>query len=284
MHIIPQSWAHWHILLSVFPLVGLIFVLGVYVAAFAAGSDAMKRFGLAVFGILGIVAVPTYFSGDHAMDLLSKDPKISADLMSSHLGWGVAALATLVVTGIVALVELWRSLRLGRLSENALHLVLGLALVSLGLMVVVGELGWEISHHELRIDAAEQKTPQAWSHAHMILNHFPTVGFVFALALFVTALVLKNDVMKRSGLTLFVICAILVVPTFITGNASMWAMTDPPLPGIAKAVPKINEKPKKCTVCHGTNQMTLLINNSRLTDKPAFGSVGKISVATRISG
>ena len=42
--------------------------------------------------------------------------------------------------------------------------------------------------------------------------------------------------MKRSSLVLFVICAILGVPTFVTGNASMWALTDPPVTGISKAV------------------------------------------------
>jgi uncharacterized membrane protein len=47
---------------------------------------------------------------------------------------------------------------------------------------------------------------------------------------------MKNDVMKRGGLVLFVICAILGVPTFVTGNASMWALTDPEIPGISKAV------------------------------------------------
>ena len=72
--------------------------------------------------------------------------------------------------------------------------MLGLALITLGLMVVVGELGWEISHHELFIDPAKQKTPQLWSHVHMILNHFPTVGFVFALGLYIVALLLNNPV------------------------------------------------------------------------------------------
>jgi uncharacterized membrane protein len=70
----------------------------------------------------------------------------------------------------------------------------------------------------------------------MILNHFPTVGFVITLGLYVIALVMNNVVMKRTGLVLFVICAILIVPTFITGNASMWALTDAALPGVSKAV------------------------------------------------
>src|SRR2546430_5146829 len=237
MHLIPQSWSHFHILVSVCPSVGLIIALGFYVTAMLTDNAAMARTCLAAFGILGILAIPVYFSGDGSMAALSRDPKISQDLMDTHFGWGVAALAVLVMMGLVAWFELLRSWRVGKLSNDALHLVLGLAIVTLGMMVVVGELGWQINHHELQL--ATQKTPQAWSNVHVVLNHFPTIGFVFALSFYITALVINNDGMKRSSLILFVICAILIVPTYVTGNASMWALTDPEVPGISKAV--INE-------------------------------------------
>jgi len=70
----------------------------------------------------------------------------------------------------------------------------------------------------------------------MILNHAPTVGFVFAMAFFVIALVTNNDVMKQGSLILFVICGVLGIPTYVTGTASMWALTQPPIPEISKAV------------------------------------------------
>jgi uncharacterized membrane protein len=234
MHLIPLSWAHLHILVSVFPSVGLIFALGFYVTALIADSEALKRSCLVAFGVLGLLAIPTYFSGDGAMEALSANPKFSEDMVSAHYGWSMAALAVLAMTGIAAWIALGRFGRAKRVSDNALHLVLGLAIVTLGLMAVVGELGWEIDHTELRL--ATQKTPQIWSHVHVILNHLPTVGFVFALVFYIAALVMNNVVMKRSSLVLFVICAILGVPTFVTGNASMWALTDPPVAGISKAV------------------------------------------------
>jgi uncharacterized membrane protein len=247
MHLIPASWSHLHILVSVFPSVGLVFVLGFYVASLVTNNELAKRSCLTAFGILGILAIPVYFSGDGSMAVLSHDPKISADRMDNHLGWAYAALTLLVLTGAAAWYELWRFRRVGHLSENALHLVLGLSIATLALMVVVGELGWEISHHELQLalraspgvsasDIPEGVgTPQSWSHVHMILNHFPTVGFVITLAFFIGGLVLNNDVMKRSSLVGFVICGILGAPTYVTGAAAMWALTDPPIAGISKA-------------------------------------------------
>jgi uncharacterized membrane protein len=234
MHLIPQSASHLHLILSLFPSIGLIFVLGFYVTALVTNDAATKRSCLLLFGILGLLTIPTYLSGDRSMAVLSRDPKVSQDLMTTHFGWGLTSLALLVLTGATALIELWRSRRAEQLSNNALHLVLGLAIVSLALMVIAGEIGWEINHHELRLDPTTQRTPQAWSHAHIILNHFPTVGFVFALVVYIAGLVMNNDVMKRASLVLFVICAVLGVPTYVTGAASMWALTG--VPGISRAV------------------------------------------------
>jgi len=235
MHLIPQSWPHWHILVSVLPSIGLVFVLGVYAAAFVAESEAMKRTCLLAFVILGLLSVPTYLSGNHSMQALSQDPKISKDLLHSHFEWGNAALALLALTGIVSLFALLR-FRGKPLPDNTVRVVLGLAVATLAVMVIVGELGWQISHHELRLDPAAQRTPQAWSHVHIVLNHFPSVGFAVALGFYLFALALNNVAIKRAGLVLFVICAILGVATYVTGTASMWALTDPQVPGISKAV------------------------------------------------
>ena len=235
MHVIPQSWSHLHILVSVFPSFGLVFVLGFYIAGLLTGNDGIKRTCLVLLGLLALLSVPTYFSGTGSMAALSKAPQISKEMMSTHYGWGMAALLVLAMTGIVAWVELWRS---RHASIDPLHLVLGLAIVTLVLTGVADELGWETSHRELQSTVAisDVSTSQAWSHAHLILNHVPTAGFVFAIFFYVTSLVTSNDVMKRGSLILFVICSIVGVPTYATGTAAMWALTQPPMPEISKAV------------------------------------------------
>jgi uncharacterized membrane protein len=249
MHLIPANWSHFHILVSVFPSVGLLFVLGVYIAALVSNNELMKRASLALFGALALLALPTYFSGTGSMAAIGQDPRVSQELMTAHLNWGYAALALLSITGAAAWVELYRYRSLRRLSSQALNIVLGLAIATLVLMVVVGELGWEISHHELEVAlTAEQQaqvgigvlgqggaSSQTWSHIHIILNHFPTVGFVFGMFFFFVGFFMKNTGVIKAGLSIFAICGVLVVPTYVTGAASMWALTDPPMEGIQKA-------------------------------------------------
>jgi uncharacterized membrane protein len=236
MHLIPQSWSHLHILVGVFPSFGLVILLGFYTAGFLTDNNGIKRACLVLFALLALLSVPTYLTGAGSMTDLAKDPRISKEMMTAHTGWGMAALLVLVLTGMVALFELWRSWRAGRASHQAFLLVSGLAVVAFSLMVVAD--GWEIHHRELQstLSIPDVSTPQIWSHVHMILNHAPTVGFVFALAFFVVALVTNNDGMKRGSLVLFVICGILGVPTYVTGTAAMWALTQPPIPEISKAV------------------------------------------------
>jgi uncharacterized membrane protein len=237
MHLIPQSWSHLHILVSVFPSVGLFFVFGFYVTGLATKNEVIKRSCLILFGILALLAIPTFFSGLRSMELLSQDPKISQSVMNGHYYWGLGALAILLVTGGYSLLEVWR---VGKPSDQALNVTLGLAGLTLILMIIVDEFGWEISHHELQrvVPAAQAATAtsQAWSHVHMILNHFPTVGWVMALTFYVIALIANNDALKRAGLAVFVILSIVGVPTYVTGAAAMWALTVPPIPEISKAV------------------------------------------------
>ena len=226
MHLIPHSWAHLHILVSVFPSVGLVFVLGFYVAAFRTENETLKRTCLLVFGILGLLAIPTYYSGDGSQEALAADPRGQSGHGSPRTTAGaLPSLGMLAATGLAAFIDLRTVSRQAPLRQRGAS----------GARPcphharpdgVVGELGWEINHHELFIDPAEAEDPELWSHVHIILNHFPTVGFVFALGFYITALVLNNEVMKRGGLALFVICAIVIVPTFVTGNASMRAVTD----------------------------------------------------------
>jgi uncharacterized membrane protein len=236
MHLIPQSWAHLHILVSVFPSFGLVCVLGFYFAGYLTDNSGIKRACLVLFALLALLAIPTYLSGQGSMAVLSGNPKIPKDMMNTHYGWGIAALLALAVTGVLALIELWRSGRAGRASNAGYSLVLSLAVFSLALMIVAD--GWELNHHELQSTTVipEVTTSPVWPHVHMILNHAPTVGFVFAIAFYIIALVTKNDGMTRGSLILFVICAILGVPTYVTGTATMWALTQPPIPEISKAV------------------------------------------------
>lgn len=242
MHLIPQTWSHWHILISVFPPIGLLFVLGFYLVGLRSGSDQIRRTSVLLIALLGLLSVPIYFSGAGSMAALAGDPRIAASTMNTHYIWGIVALVVLAAAGIAAGTELSRARRTRTAIGDPFFLILGLSALALAIAAIAGELGLNINHRELKllITIPDISTSQAWSHAHIILNHIPTAGFVFALAFFAAAFLAKDDGMKRGSLVLFVICAIFGVPTYVAGTAAMWALTQPPIPDIEVSLAVIN--------------------------------------------
>ena len=59
------------------------------------------------------------------------------------------------------------------------------------------------------------------AHVHLLLNHFPTVGFGIALGLFIVALVRNNEMLKRTSLVLFFLIAAVAIPTYLSGSAAL---------------------------------------------------------------
>ena len=233
MYLIPHSWSHVHMLASVFPPFGLLFTLGFYIAGLRSGNEGIKRTCLVVFIGLALLSVPIYLSGEGAASPAS--PKIAKEMLGAHTIAGIASLIALLVTGLAALVELWRA---RRSPIDPRYVVLALAVVTLGVMAVASELGFETSHRELQSSVVipDVTTSPIWPHAHVIVNHVPTVGFAFAIFFYLVALLINNAGMKRGSLVLFIITAIVGVPTYVSGTASMWALTQPPQPDISKAV------------------------------------------------
>jgi hypothetical protein len=236
MHLIPQSWPHLHILIGVFPSFGLLCVLGFYIAGLVKEDIGVRRTSLVLFALLALLSIPIYLSGTDSTAELSGNPRFSKDMLSTHYIWGLASLGALILTGLAAIVALAVSGGKGRPAVGEARVVLVLAVVTLVVLIVAD--GWEIGHRELQSTAVipDVTTPAAWPHVHMILNHAPTVGFAFALVFYVVALAASNDLMKQGSLILFVICAVLGVPTYVTGTAAMWALTQPANPEISKAV------------------------------------------------
>ncbi len=67
-----------------------------------------------------------------------------------------------------------------------------------------------------------------WTHVHLLLNHFPTVGMIVALGVFLYGLAVNSDEVKRISLVAFFFIALLSIPTFVTGTAAELALSKTP--------------------------------------------------------
>src|SRR5215510_2574763 len=58
------------------------------------------------------------------------------------------------------------------------------------------------------------------AHVHLLLNHFPTIGFGIALALLLVGLVGKSEDLKKASLVIFFLIAAITIPTYMSGSAA----------------------------------------------------------------
>jgi hypothetical protein len=66
------------------------------------------------------------------------------------------------------------------------------------------------------------------AHLHLIMNHVPTVGAVVALALLLLAVVRRSEHLRRAGLEVLFIIAVLTLPVFVSGLAAYHEMREQP--------------------------------------------------------
>jgi hypothetical protein len=58
------------------------------------------------------------------------------------------------------------------------------------------------------------------AHAHLLLNHLPTIAFGVGVVLYIIAFFGKNDVLRKTSLVLFFVIAVLAIPTYVSGSAA----------------------------------------------------------------
>jgi uncharacterized membrane protein len=58
------------------------------------------------------------------------------------------------------------------------------------------------------------------AHVHLLLNHFPIIGTMIGLALYVLALLAQSDHLKQASLLVLLGIAMLAFPTYLSGNAA----------------------------------------------------------------
>jgi uncharacterized membrane protein len=72
------------------------------------------------------------------------------------------------------------------------------------------------------------------AHLHLLLNHFPIIGTIVGLGLFLISFVGKNGELERAALMIFAVMALLSLPTFFSGAGAQGAIEE--LPGVSGAL------------------------------------------------
>ncbi|MBI5388542.1 MAG: hypothetical protein HZA90_28080 [Verrucomicrobia bacterium] len=78
------------------------------------------------------------------------------------------------------------------------------------------------------------------AHLHLLLNHLPVVGSLFAVGVIAIGLLFRREAATRVGLGLALVVALLAVPAYLTGEPAEDVAEK--LPGVSKAVIEPHEE------------------------------------------
>jgi hypothetical protein len=145
--------AHLHLLLNHWPIIGAYIGVAMLILGVITHNRDIKQASFILFALIALVTIPAYLSGNAAAEV-TKDMGLSALLVETHEGAAFLAFAFLELTGLFALIEMFRHTRnpdrpasrgLGKVGSA----VLVFAIVAAVLMAVAGLTGGQIRHPEV---------------------------------------------------------------------------------------------------------------------------------------
>src|SRR5580658_9208475 len=77
------------------------------------------------------------------------------------------------------------------------------------------------------------------THIHLLLNHFPTIGYIIGGGLFLLSLFMKSDDLKRASLVVLLGISLIAIPTYMSGNGAQDGIRS--LPGVSKSMIEAHE-------------------------------------------
>jgi hypothetical protein len=144
-----MNWAHIHLMINHFPVIGMIFTVLLLLYALMKKSEELTKAALGAFVLIALMTIPVYLTGEAAEDTVKKLPGVTETLIGRHEEAASVALTLMMVAGIssLAVLLLFRS---RPLPKWFMIVILVLAFATSSVMGLTANLGGLIRHTEIR--------------------------------------------------------------------------------------------------------------------------------------
>ncbi len=145
-----MNWAHVHLIINHFPVIGMPGALLVLGYGLARKSGEVKLLGLGLFVLIALITIPVFFTGGEAEKIVKDLPSVTEASIGTHAEMATLALALIELLGAAALGGLFLFRKTGVIPQWYIALVLIIALASAGIAGLTANLGGQIRHTEIR--------------------------------------------------------------------------------------------------------------------------------------
>lgn len=144
------NWAHVHLMINHFPVIGVLGALLVFGYGLIRKSDEVKLLGLGLFVLIALITIPVFLTGDAAEKVVKNLPGVTESSIGTHEEIALLALALIELLGVVALGGLFLFRKSVALAQWYITLILVVALAAAGTVGLTANLGGQIRHTEIR--------------------------------------------------------------------------------------------------------------------------------------
>lgn len=148
-----MNQAHLHLWLNHLPVIGSVFGLLILIGGIALKIPVVRQTALAVLIFSALCAIPAYFTGEGAEEVVENLPGVADSFIETHEDFASVYVWLMASLGIISSLTLFLDYKKTKSASFAYLLALMLGVVSVGASAWLGVTGGEIRHTEIRKDA-----------------------------------------------------------------------------------------------------------------------------------
>ncbi len=156
MHI---NWAHVHLMINHFPVIGVFGGILLLVYALVRKSEEVKMVSLGVFVLIALITIPVFLTGEGAEDVVKHIPGVTEAYIGRHEELAELTLVLMEILGVLSLTGLVLLKLKGSIPVIIVILVLVMSLITATFVGITANLGGQIRHTEIRDSAVP--TPES---------------------------------------------------------------------------------------------------------------------------
>jgi len=145
-----MNWAHVHLMINHFPVVGVPGAILLLVYALVRKSDEVRMVSFGLFALIAVATLAVYFTGGAAEDVVKNIPGVTETYIGRHEEMAGLALVLMEILGVMTLTGLFLLRRSGSIPKWLVLLVLVASLLTAAAMGFTANLGGQIRHTEIR--------------------------------------------------------------------------------------------------------------------------------------
>lgn len=144
------NWAHVHLMINHFPVVGVLGAILLLAYACVRKSEEVKMVSLGVFVLIALITIPVFFTGEAAEDAVKKLPGVTEASIGRHEEMAEYAITLMEILGVACLAGLFLIRKSGAAPKWLLMIVFVLSLITAAVVGFTANLGGLIRHTEIR--------------------------------------------------------------------------------------------------------------------------------------